>query len=177
MLVIALIALCAGLSLPSFYEALQRHRAETEVQHMATALTHARMYAISHQSPVTYCASFDEKTCVTNWKAPRFAFVDGNQNGQHESDELIVQRYDAIPAQGSLHWRAFQQKPYIQFAKTGMTQHQNGHFIYCPVAQRSEFAKGLILSKLGRTRISTDSNGDSFDEDLTGQPLRCDTLG
>lgn len=67
MIAIAVLAILAGLALPSFRTAVQNNRITVHANEMVTAFHLARSEALKRNRPVVVCASNDGSTCSGAW--------------------------------------------------------------------------------------------------------------
>ncbi len=84
MIAIAVLAILAGLALPSFRAAVQNNRISSQANELLTAFHLARSEALKRNSPVVVCASSDGDTCTGGW-----------------TDGWIVAEVDAVPGSSS----------------------------------------------------------------------------
>lgn len=169
-----LLALLGTLSVPGLQTLVERQRSDIIMRSLADAIAVARTTAITTGEVVTLCRSENGSECGGQWQDGALLFTDSN--GDREiNQEDSVRRYFTFPeADGSLRWRAFQNRQYLQFTSQGHTRHQNGSFTYCAASKKPELARQLILSRTARARFALDSDGDGIREDSAGKPLICD---
>jgi prepilin-type N-terminal cleavage/methylation domain-containing protein len=149
------------------------NRRASQLNQLQSILRTARLTAMVRHQAVVLCPSRDGKSCARNWNLDKLLFEDHNRDGQRQAQEPILRRWPAIPAGDNLYWKAFRRSWQITFLETGMTDHQNGTFLYCPLGYRSDLARGLVLTKLGRIRTTRDENQDGLQDGASGRPLRC----
>ncbi len=133
----------------------------------------ARSFAVMNRSLVTVCRSVDGIECSGQWHDGVLVFSD--QNGDriiNETDKLLY--YAAQPKlNGTIKWRAFQNRQYLQITSQGFTRYQNGNFTYCPHNADPRKALQLVINRTGRTRFARDNDGDGIVEDSQGKPVTC----
>lgn len=169
-----LITLLGTLSIPGLQTLVEQQRSDIIMRSLADAIAFARTTAITHGGLVTMCRSEAGTECGGQWQDGVLLFTDSNGDQEINQDDS-VQRYFTFPeADGSLRWRAFQNRQYLQFTSQGHTRHQNGSFTYCAANKKPELARQLILSRTARARFALDSDGDGIREDSSGKPLVCD---
>lgn len=169
-LAIGSIALTAGIS--SLQNLVIDQRVSTQAGQLLQSVHNARQQAILKHKPVTLCGSDDGKTCSGNWSTGHLLFIDQNGDRQLDEDDEILNHVSGSHRQDPIHWRSFHTMATLQFLPTGITNHQNGSFTVCGMSD-PEHARAVIITKMGRPRISQDSNGDGIDEGADGRPLRC----
>jgi type IV fimbrial biogenesis protein FimT len=85
----------------------------------------------------------------------------------------VLRGIPALPAGSTVFWRSFRNRPYLVFQPTGLTDWQNGHFLFCPASGNARDARQVVLNPQGRLRQMTDRDGDGIVEDTSGRPVRC----
>ena len=174
MLCLSLLATLSMLSLPNFEHIVQKYRSDLVMRSVMDALTLARTTAISTNTLMTLCKSSDGLECGGQWHDGMLLFTDSNGDRTVNQDD-VVRHYFTFPgSEGTLHWRAFQNRQYLQFTPQGFTRYQNGNFTYCPENLKPQLARQLILNRTARARFALDSDGDGVREDSNGKPLVCD---
>lgn len=139
---------------------------------MFSLLYFARSEAIKRNQVVTICKSNNAETCGGSWTDGWIVFVDEDKDGIRDYAETIVLS-NKISDGFSLSWSAFGSNNYIRFNKTGLTLSQNGTFKLCPYDGDNRFARAVVISKLTRVRITSDSNRNGVYEDATGKDITC----
>lgn len=169
-----LVATLSAMSLPNIKDIVAHKQSDLVMRTLADAIALARTAAISGGTLVTLCKSADGMTCGGNWQDGVLLFSDRNGDRQVNQDDTI-RRYFSFPDNGgTLRWRAFQNRQYLQITNQGFTRFQNGNFTYCPADKKPELARQLILNRTARGRFAVDSDGDGIREDSQGRPLICD---
>ena len=170
---VAMMGLIGLKSLPMMSDLVAKERRVTEINKVINMIRYTRNQALTKQKIVTFCPSSDSNQCSTNWNLPFMVFVDLDNNRIRSTNEPLLKRFAAIPKQDKLTWKAFRYRNALQFLPFGMTNHQNGTFLYCPFKTRHDLSKGIIMTKLGRTRLSKDRNGDGFQQGASNRTLTC----
>lgn len=173
LIVMAIITALAGISTPGLHRLLRNQEGEAALRALSELLMLARSTAVAGNQIVTMCRSLDGQACSGTWSAGSIVFSD--RNGDHEINQddrlLRVQRNETM--QGSIVWRAFQNRQYLQIDAQGFLRHQSGNFLYCPRDRDSTLARQMIVNGTGRFRYAVDSNDDNIREDSGGKPLQC----
>lgn len=173
LMVMAILAILAGAAAPGFQSTLDNREGELALRTLIAQLSLARTSAIERGSTVTICPSQDGVSCSGNWSHGSIVFADLNGNREIGDDDLLI-RSSLTGLRGTLRWRAFQNRQYLQIDPTGFMRHQSGNFTYCPADSDARLARQLVVNATGRTRLAVDSDGDGLRENSSGQPLRCD---
>src|SRR5690606_9757720 len=113
LIVMALLAIFAGLAAPGFQSTLNSREGELLLRTLTTHLSLARTSALEHGAIVTVCPSQDGLTCSGNWNAGHIVFRDGNGDRTVNDDDLLI-RSDLRNISGQIQWRAFQNRQYLQ---------------------------------------------------------------
>ena len=173
MITLLLLSIALGLSMPGFSTLMERQRAELTIRKLASAIELAKSSAIASGTMVTLCRSSDGLNCGGKWQDGVLVFTDANGDREiNQQDQL--QRHLTFPfMKGTLKWRAFQNRQYLQITSLGFTRYQNGNFTYCPEDLNPVFANQLIINRTGRIRFAVDSNNDGIKEDSQGRPIAC----
>lgn len=172
LVVVSMVAIAVTLAAPAMAELLTRTRADSYIWQLQEAIHLARNSAITRRSPVTLCPHAAVAVCGNDWREGYQLFVDSNGNRELDIDEEIIHVGEALADRDSLRWSSFQHRTSLQFTRTGTTAHQNGTFLLC-VNGDARFARAVIITKMGRPRLSRDENHDGVHEGADGRPLRC----
>ena len=175
LIALAILSLLLTISVPSLRQTLERQRGNAILQRLASSIQFARSSAIKSGQWVTLCPSREGLQCDApgDWQDGYIAFFDPERNRVPENDAALLLRVSMDPAGGSLTWRAFQSKPYLQFTPLGLIAGQSGNFTWCAADNDPALAGQLIINKVGRVRQAIDSDGDGIREDSQGKPLQC----
>lgn len=170
---LAILAILLAVAVPPLQPLIAEKKAELTLRRIAWAINVARSSAIKSGNIVTICPSEQGLQCEKDWRHGSLVFSDRNADRQLNGDDeiLLVLRHET--QDGSINWRSFQNKQYLQISALGFTRNQNGSFTYCNTDKDAEKARQLVINRLGRTRFATDSNGDGIRENSQGQPLNC----
>jgi type IV fimbrial biogenesis protein FimT len=166
------VGLMTMIALPGMGETLQRHQGEKVIDQLVRAVNLARYTALEHGAVVTLCRSLDGYQCSGRWEQGCIVFIDHNANRQLDPEDRLIYHFDKIK-QGTLVFRSFQNRQYIQFTAMGFTNNQNGNFTWCPADGNAHLAQQLIINRAGRTRLAIDISGDGLRQDSQGRPLTC----
>lgn len=123
---IAILALVAGIAVPSFVRLIENSRVQSQASTFFTSLVAARSEAVKRNQPVVLCKSADGSTCTTNdhWEQGWLAFVDANDDGGLNTTETILQNYPKASAitvravSGSDHTFVYQPDGTVASAET-----------------------------------------------------------
>lgn len=172
LIVMALLGILASIGAPGFQAALRDREGELALRMLAAQLALARTTAIERGVRVTICPSADGLGCSDDWRSGSMVFTDLNGDRLVNPGDLLV-RVNLTAISGSIQWRAFQSRQYLQIDPMGFMRNQSGNFTYCPVDGDARLARQLVVNATGRTRLAIDTDGDGLREDSSGQPLRC----
>jgi len=172
---LAVAGVLTGLAVPAFRGYLERSRSTVALNQMLGGLQSARYAAISLRTAVTICPSADAARCGPRdtWHLGTLIFADRNRNGARDANEDVLHWLPAFEHGGRIYWRSFRNRSYLQFTATGMTDWQNGNFLYCPANRDARLAREVILNAQARPRKAYDTDGDGIVEDANGDPVRC----
>ncbi|MDO8273800.1 MAG: GspH/FimT family pseudopilin [Gammaproteobacteria bacterium] len=170
---LAIVGILSGLAAPGLQALTEQKQGETTLRTLAEHLALARASAANYGRTVTFCRSADGLTCSGNWSDGSIVFTDRNADRLINQDDLLLRSQVNTQLQGSIEWRAFQNRQYLQIEATGFMRYQSGNFLYCPHDGDPRNALQLIVNNTGRARYAVDSNGDGVREDSSGKPLAC----
>ncbi len=173
LIVVAIIAVLTGLSTPGLQRIVHKHEGENALRTLSELLTLARSTAVTRGQIVTLCRSLDGQTCSGTWNSGGIVFTDRNGDHVINQDDQLLRVHFNHAMQGSVVWRAFQNRQYLQIDAQGFLRHQSGHFLYCPLNRDITMARQLIINGTGRFRYAIDRDGDNVREDSNGTPLQC----
>lgn len=171
---LALGAALVTVVVPAFSHMASASRSAATVNELLAALQLARSTAVARAVPVTLCrgsARCGDSGWSEGWRL--FSDVDGDRLLEPGDGDRLI-RIAKAPAPGyTLSWRAFGSNDYIQFTPEGRTRGQNGTFRFCPRNGEDRYARGIIVHRTGRARVTRDNDGDTVHEDALGRPLTC----
>lgn len=149
---LAISAILTTVAIPSFFHLYNSVRANTTISQVVTLLNYSRYTALTHKKMTTVCPTSDNTNCGKGWENGILVFLDLNEDGKRTEDEAILTTNSKLESGASLSWRAFRNKPYIQFTQEGTTNSQNGRFSYCPPNQEKVYWRQIIVHRTGRVR-------------------------
>lgn len=168
-----IVAILLSYALPNFSKLTEEKKADDTIRRVKEAVTVAKVAAIVNGSYVTLCKSRDGEKCGGNWEHGIVAFTDTNGDRKINQQDKLIRHFSFPSAEGSIHWRAFQNRQYLQITGQGFTRYQNGNFTYCPFSRKPYLARQLIINRTARIRFAVDSDGDGIKEDSGGKAIRC----
>lgn len=170
---LAIVGILSGLAAPGLQALTEQKQGETSLRTLAEHLALARASAATYGQTVTFCRSADGLTCSGSWSDGSIVFTDSNGDRLINQDDQRLRSQITTGLNGSIEWRAFQNRQYLQIEATGFMRYQSGNFLYCPHDGDPRDALQLIVNSTGRARYAVDSNGDGIREDSSGKPLAC----
>ncbi len=173
LLALLLLSMLLGVSLPSFQNLVEQSRGDVVLRKLAGAVQLARSTAITRNSYATLCRSRDGVECGGQWQDGVIVFSDRNGDRIINQDDELVRFISFPDSGGSIKWRAFQNRQYLQITSQGFTRYQNGNFTYCAHNKNPEFARQLIINRSARMRYAVDGDGDGIRENSRGEPISC----
>ncbi|GJM12316.1 MAG: hypothetical protein DHS20C12_07190 [Pseudohongiella sp.] len=171
---LAVLSTLIGVALPDFRDLTQSISGDVSLRKLAKLVQLGKSAAIANGTTVTICRSIDGKVCSGNWQDGAIAFTDSDRDRKINGNDSLIRRVSFPNSKGTIRFRAFQNKNYLQVSSLGVTHYQNGNFTYCPFSGDNKFARQMILNRTARLRFAQDSDGDGFREDSRGRPLNCD---
>lgn len=173
MVTVSLLAIIAAIAIPAFKDLIETQKSNKVIRQLYGLIQKSRHYAITHNSNVILCKSTDFSSCGGSWKDGIIVFTDLDGDRAVNGDDTLLRTVDAPFEQGTLSWRSFGNKSYLEFVPSGRTNYQNGTFTYCTDDSDIRKARGISVSVTGRPQIAFDRNGDGVRENSSGKALRC----
>ena len=172
--VVAIFSLVMGFAVPSFKGLLHRSQATSSINWLVRSIHFARQNAILKNQNVTICPNRSSANrCEGKWQEGLIVFSDANQNATIDGRDLVLARFAPDQLKGSIIWRSFRNRQYLQFTPFGFTNSQNGNFTYCPDDDNLKYARQIVLNAQGRLRSIANKNDRGVRLDRKGKPLRC----
>lgn len=173
MVSLAIISLLMGTMIPSISNMLERNRAITNINWIVSAVNFTRHAAVVNRVTMTLCAPKSTNRCGGKWHEGLIVFSDRNKNARIDDNDRIVARIQPASGNGSIKWRAFRNRQYLQMTQLGHTNFQNGNFVYCPEDGNRKFARQIVVNLQGRTRLVHSRNKAGFPVDRYRKVLKC----
>ena len=164
---------------------LGQHRASAAVNQMLGAIRFARHAAVAHRSPATLCpadgaqslqpGSPSQESCGrrNTWHNGALVFLDRNANGRFDGSDVLLRRMPPLGEGERFYWRSFRNRSYLMIRPSGLTDWQNGNFLYCPESGDPRLARQIVINAQARVRHARDSDGDGIVEDARGRAVVC----
>ncbi|MCB1644141.1 MAG: GspH/FimT family pseudopilin [Pseudomonadales bacterium] len=173
-IVISVLSILTGFALPAFERLMARSDTTAGINRIIGAVNYTRYTAITYRSMATLCpANLADAGCNGDWAGRLIVFLDHNANAKPDDRDEIISVIQAAPGSGSLTWRAFQNKQYLQFTQLGYTNFQNGNFTFCPQPGDIAYARQIIINVQGRARMNHRKDDEGYYLDTRNRRLRC----
>jgi type IV fimbrial biogenesis protein FimT len=156
MIALALFALLAVFALPAYRDWIAAQQLANHAHFIADTLDLARSEAIKHGYRVNLCKSRDQRLCTDDggWEQGWLLFVDENDSGQVDDDEIVLHREgparDDITMQGNRPVEDYVSYTSLGHARLRSGALQMGTFVLCKPGQK---ALKVVLANSGRARI------------------------
>lgn len=147
MVIVAIVAILAGIGIPAMNSFLENSRAESKLTELSRMFAFARSQAASTKSPVTICPLVNN-ACTADWRQRISVFNDPNNNRIMDLNEVELRVIEASPATDQVNFNIAG----ITFLANG-TSNDNGVLSYCPSGKQDRAAQ-LTLLQSGRSRVS-----------------------
>lgn len=148
--VAAVVAIACGLALPSFKEALRRHRVATAMHLVSAQLAQARNTAVARGVPVTLCPSRGDGRCSggTDWSAGWVLYLDPDRSDQPRSQAAVL-RDVRRPLPRDVRVMASAGRVRVRYQPDGRS---GGTNLTLRVCAGGELRGEVIVSNVGRVR-------------------------
>ena len=174
--VIAVIGILLGFAVPTMSGIQARSEAATRVNWMIGAVNYTRQAAISFRTMATLCPmekDGDDIGCGKQWHGDLMVFADRDQNGKFNGKDRLLQTIPALTPHGTIRWRSFRNRQYLQITSHGYTNFQNGNFTYCSPDQNPKLSRQIVVNVQGRARVIHEKDDQGIRLDRKGKVLRC----
>ena len=164
LVVMALVAVLAGIAAPAMSRLRQEQRMQGLAEALLSSLMLARIDAMRHQQRVTVCARAAEERCAPAgpWTPGWIVFMDSNANAQRESHELLLQTQSALPTGLKLVGNTTVSR-YVSYGAEGRSLTVSGAFQAGTLSLCQEGAHqawDLVINALGKPRlVKVSANG------------------
>lgn len=152
MVVIAIVAILAGIAIPALGNFIERSRSDAKVTELSSLIIFARSQASSSRVPVTICP-LNGNNCTTNWQNELSVFEDPTSSGIRDANRPVLRVSQAVRTGDTFNVLIGDNR--IVFAADGSSS-TAATFHYCP-ANTSKNGASLQLTASGRTRSSKDA--------------------
>lgn len=168
LMALAIVSILLTVVAPAATDIVRKSKITAEINQLSAIIRYARTHAIITNNTVTICPSINHSVCQPSWTSPLIVFIDTNNNFIRDDNEAII-----TAKQGSHEQHKIKgpQKP-IRFYETG-TNASPSSLILCPIDNDNNYARAIIVSLQGRTRVSKDSNNDGIHERTKGNNINC----
>ena len=174
--VLAIVSILMGFAVPTIGGIKDRSEATTRVNWIISAVNYTRHAAISFKTLATLCPIDQDAptlSCGGEWHEDLMVFSDKNRDGRFNGNDEVIQRIQALSNNGTIKWRSFRNRQYLQITSSGYTNYQNGNFTYCSPDQNPLLARQVVVNVQARARVTHYKAEDGSRLDRRGHPLRC----
>ncbi len=169
MVTLAIAAILLAVAVPSFTSFVQKRGISQKTLQVRNALELARGLALSQRQVWTVCTVDAANSCVSSAGLRLLVFRDDNDNNDFDAGEVLQQEVDINSI--ALEMSASFGRPYIRFARNGEAL-ELGNLEVCSTNQTIDYGRQVIVFRSGRIRLSSDSDGDGYD-DNGGTKIEC----
>jgi len=164
----------SSLAIPPLQRIIHRSQATAQITWLVTAVNYTRYAAVQYRATTTLCPSkIAGKGCNGKWHEGLLVFIDHNQDGRLNGKDRVLSRLPRLNTAGTITWRSFRNRQYLQMTEAGHTNYQNGHFIYCPAIEGPQLARKIVINVQGRARLYYPKRGSALARQQPQTALRC----
>jgi type IV fimbrial biogenesis protein FimT len=151
---IAIVAVLAGIALPSLKSIFQRNQLTTAKNALIASLQQARSIASAQNRPVVLCPTRTQTSCerAGDWSRGWLSYRDDNRNGRFDPVESILSVH-AIE-ESALRVRTTDGRRKLTYRGHGRADGSNVRFVFC-IEQQPRLSGQVVVANSGRIR-STD---------------------
>jgi type IV fimbrial biogenesis protein FimT len=159
MIVIAVATVLLGFGIPSMTALLNSNKLTSASNALLSSMRLARSEAFKRNGRVVLCKSGDGLVCTHagGWEQGWIVFHDADGDGEHNGDEVIIERGNPLPASLRLTGNLTVAK-YVSFVATGSARLAGGGFqagtvTVCNLSATGGEARQIVLNAVGRPRV------------------------
>ena len=170
MMTTAVLAILVAAATPAFGNLIQNTESQTSRSTLTTALSTARILAISRTANVVVCPSSDQQYCghTTEWQHGWLIFVDRDRDGARNANEEVLSVSDAQPEGVAILTTAG--RTHVTYQPDGSSPGSNMTFTVCD-RRGDGLATSLVINNVGRVRSGTPTEAAAAAcEDVLNQP-------
>ena len=148
---VAVLAICAGVALPSLRSFLEQQRTLAAISSLTTHMSLARMTAISRNQRAVLCPSSDGASCEagTDWSTGWMLFVDEDGNRKPDASDEVL-RVDLEPTSRHLRVVSTVGRQQLRYLPDGRSAGTNLTISICN--KNGELLDQVIVNNMGRPR-------------------------
>ena len=150
---ISIAGVLAGLTAPSFSDAIKNNRMTTQFNELLSFLSYARSEAVKRNISVTVCKSNTGNSCGGEWHNGWIVFVDNDNDGTVDATDEVIRKHKALTADTTLKFS----RNRVTYRNEGLAIGFTGKFILCD-SRGDDDRKALVVSNTGRVRQATSSD-------------------
>jgi len=150
MVTLAVVAILAGIAVPTMQELAERQRVAAAMHGMTTELAMARTAAISSRTPVTLCPSRGDGLCSggTDWSRGWLLYRDPARQGQPRSPDDVL-RDETAPVHSSIRILSSSGRVRVRYRPDGLSPGTN---LTLRVCAGERLHAEIIVNNAGRAR-------------------------
>lgn len=170
MITVALVAIIAGLGIPSFRDVIAKNRIISSINEFHQGVRLARAEAVKRSDDVVFCASSNQTSCTGGWGSGWLIYQDADGDSVVDSNE-IIRVGEPVYSGYTLSYSGTGTS--LTFTGRGLLSTSGGTFKLCGSDKDAKRARGIILLTTGATRRSLDTDGSGIQEDDGGDDFSC----
>lgn len=157
LMALAVMAILGTFAVPSFHSLMDSSKLTAASNALLSSMHLARSEAIKRGNRVVLCKTADGVVCAERggWEQGWMVFQDTNNNGERDSNEVVIQRIQPLAASLRLTGNSTVAR-YVSFLATGGTRLVGGGFQAGTLTvcnQSAGEARLIVLNAVGRPRI------------------------
>lgn len=170
---LAVVTLLVGVGVPRVAHFIRNAESISAANRIVRAVNATRHAAATYGQTATLCPFEDGVDCGGPWAGPLVYFVDTNRDGRLGRRDVVVQVIRPLSSGGTVKWRSFRNRQFLQFTREGHTNYQNGNFVYCDASRDPRYSRQIVVNVQGRARVMNGRDKSGHRVDRKGKPLRC----
>lgn len=170
---LTLVCVLAGIAISPLQAFVAEKQGDQALRSISELILIARSEAAKNGRGATLCPTTTGNECGGTWTTGALLFLDRNFDRQINQDDRILRVKRDLTRRGTITWRAFGNRQYLQIDSRGFVRHQSGNFSFCNESGDPQLARQLVINSAGRLRVAIDNDGDGVRENSRGKALQC----
>lgn len=154
LLVTIIVSILSVMSVPSFFDLIQREKGTATANKIISILNYARSSSITKHVPIVICPSDDGIECQKKWGGKLLIYKDLNYDFIFDDTEDVQLKHISLAVGWAINWRAFGNRKYIYYTAGRGEFNQNGTLEICPPQQIDNITI-VIINRIGRIRVDS----------------------
>ncbi|MEH6550504.1 MAG: GspH/FimT family protein [Pseudomonadales bacterium] len=162
LLTLLILGIALAVAIPSLKDTVAFTSVVSDSKTVLRMVNQARSEALNRGLRVNICPLNSDSKCTRSWPGDITMFVDSNRDGYAGSTETVLRRWRVENQHSEISWSGFG-SGYLRYEPTGLAV-ENGSFTLCPEDGNNDYARQVVINRVGRSYLSRDYDGDGIVE-------------